>query len=209
MSLGEMLRDRAEARARRRARHARRVGRIMVEERAKHRRLRTEGLAVAFEHVGAARPEFSRLAERMRDCGTFRQIAVYEDGSGATFERTVRANFCRIRGCPNCEAERSDRISADGIAMVEHHLAAHPMDRLIMLTLTVPNVQGEGLRAELGRIVRAFSRMTARKMFGRAVKVSCARSRPAGTTSATTTTRTCTCCSSCRPSTSASSTTCG
>jgi len=39
-----------------------------------------------------------------------------------------------------------------------------------MLTLTVPNVQGEGLRGELGRIVRAFSRMTARKMFGRAIK---------------------------------------
>jgi len=103
----------------------------------------------------------------MRDCGTFRQVAVYEDGSGATFERTVRANFCGIRGCPNCEAERSDRISADGIAMVKHHLAAHPTDRLIMLTLTVPNVAGDGLWAELGRIVRAFSRMTART---RAVK---------------------------------------
>ncbi len=55
----------------------------------------------------------------------------------------VRANFCRIRGCPNCEAERSDRTSADGIAMVEHHLAAHSTDRLIMLTLTVPNVAGD------------------------------------------------------------------
>jgi plasmid rolling circle replication initiator protein Rep len=170
MSLREMLRDRAGARERRRARKARRLGRIMLSEGAKSRQPRTEGLTMAFDRIAVARPEFAKLAERMRDCGTLRQVAVYEDGSGAEFERTVRANLCKIRGCPNCEAQRSDRISADGIAMVEHHLRTNPTDRLILLTLTVPNCWDVDLRSEIGRVVRAFSKMTSRKKFQRSVK---------------------------------------
>lgn len=126
-------------------------------------RLRTEGAAAVFETIGRrGRPEFLTRAERMRACGnTFVElVAEYENRSARQVRRILR---CNLRGCPNCDAMRSDRVGNDAVAMFEHHLRLNPTDRLIFLTVTQPNVPGPALRADIDLVLTGWHKFTRKK----------------------------------------------
>lgn len=78
-----------------------------------------------------------------------------------------RANFCRVRICPICQWRRSLKTAsmvrqADAWVQAQRAAQGHKPYRHTMLTLTVPNVPGDQLRATLDRMSAAWQRLTQR-----------------------------------------------
>ena len=91
------------------------------------------------------RLDMGHRADRVHDCGTYLEFGVSaEDGA-----RLRHANFCRQRLCPMCTERRSMKIFAQASACMDWIAARRPGVRWLFLTLTMANVEGNGLAAAL------------------------------------------------------------
>jgi len=117
-----------------------------------------ELLSLAYDDVDA------RKAERLRSCSPRLTFAVDADG-----HHLRQAAFCRVRLCPVCTWRRSLKVGAQmHKILAEIERQELPM-RYIMLTLTVRNPSGRMLSSTITKMLKAYSNMTKRVDFGRAV----------------------------------------
>jgi len=80
------------------------------------------------------------------------------------------AKFCRQRLCPMCIWRKSLLVSRQ-VRLVSHELLKRePKYSFLLLTLTVPNVEGDQLDDEITHIMESFHRLSLRKEFRVSVK---------------------------------------
>ena len=109
---------------------------------------------------------FERWAERMDGCTrTLAFGEVIDMDTGEVNPKLVNTFFCHCRHCQLCDGRKSlvrmGRFK-DELPKIE---AEHPKARWILLTLTVPNPPVNELRATLGRMNKAWTRLIKRKAF--------------------------------------------
>lgn len=109
-------------------------------------------------------------AERVQSCAESLRFERGEDGRLKLRE----GRFCRVRLCPICQWRRSLKVYGQTSEVVRHLAAQRTAAgrkpyAYLMLTLTVPNVAAEELRATLDRLSAGWQRITQRAEVRRAV----------------------------------------
>jgi plasmid rolling circle replication initiator protein Rep len=137
------------------------VGRDGREEPWRPKKERSLDLSESFFRLSRAEDESGerrRLllkAERVRDCGTWLDFGVGEDGS----KSLLAANFCKVRLCPMCAWRRSLRVFgrvSDAMDALDRETDAVP----VFLTLTMRNCAASELGATLDSAFAGWSRLT-------------------------------------------------
>lgn len=106
-----------------------------------------------------------KRSEVMLGCGSTLQFAVSKDG----LKRLISALFCKDRMCPSCQKRRSLVVFHQVRDVCRSLQEEHKSTRYLLLTLTVPNVKFEDLSNEIKSINKAWSRMTRRVQFKKAI----------------------------------------
>ena len=129
----------------------------------KHKRS-AQLLAAVYDLLADLYPEqAARYLDRSRklvECAPFAEFRLLPDGS----KQLNRSSFCRVRLCPMCQWRRSLKLGAQVRAVVSAANAAK-ISRdgaaygWLLLTVTVRNVPGEQLAAEINHIHSAFNNM--------------------------------------------------
>lgn len=128
---------------------------------------------------------FEKWAERMDGCARRLDFGEAVDmETGEIKPKLVSTFFCHCRHCQLCDGRRSlvrmGRFKQQLPAIEQ----AHPKARWILLTLTVPNCPVNELRATLGAMNKAWTRLIKRKAFApvlgwiRATEVTQEKRRP-------------------------------
>lgn len=112
-------------------------------------------------YLKAGYPEY---AARARDCATFLQFAVYQNGA----RRLRTANFCKMRLCPMCIGRRARR-NAWKLSQVLDQVESEHGAMFLFLTLSVKNVPGEQLGDTLTRLTKAWTKLIKHRQFERSV----------------------------------------
>lgn len=136
-----------------------------LESKFKPKRLDAEKLSASFYRL-----EMVKRGERVADCGTFLEFAhACTLGTGEVDQQGKLhfANFCKDRLCPMCSWRRSYKIYAQ-VSKILDKLGNNYV--YLMLTLTVPNVEGSDLSQSIDDLMLAWHRLTHRKRFKNAVK---------------------------------------
>lgn len=123
----------------------------------REKKLASEYLAMVFKDFNPQK------AFRVRSCGDLLLFGVFEDGS----KRLKQGNFCRARLCPMCAWRRSLKIYANTVKILDK---VGDECVYLFLTLTVKNCTGVELSRTLDVMFRAWSNMTKRQVFRKAVK---------------------------------------
>lgn len=135
----------------------------MLEDRRfswRDRKEKTMRLGDLYERAG-----YSHYATRARNCATFLQFNVFQDG-----ERRLRtANFCKLRLCPMCIGRRARR-SAWKLSQVMNQVEKEHGAKFVFLTLTIRNVDGEHLGDALKQLSDAWRRFVDQRQIERSVK---------------------------------------
>lgn len=123
-------------------------------------------LAVAYDLSGDA-----ARASRLRSCAD--SLAYSRDDAGQLHLQS--AAFCRVRLCPICQWRRSLKVYGQTIEIVRYLAEQRAAEGLkpyayLMLTLTVPNVPGDKLSAEITTIHKAWQRIMQRANVRAAVR---------------------------------------
>lgn len=105
-----------------------------VGEKFAPKKVRSLRLAELYEEMGLL---FSSRAGRVRECGSYLDFRLTEDGQKKLF----RANFCRDRFCPMCNWRRSLKIFGQ-VSEIMNVLESQKY-RFLFLTLTVRNCDGK------------------------------------------------------------------
>ena len=121
------------------------------------RKVVNEYLALAFRSFD------KRKAERLRDCSTFLQFKIYQDGT----KKLNSMNSCHVRLCPICSWRRSLKTYSN-IRKVTEYLHDKELRQFVFVTLTVENCQGEDLSRTLDMMFQAFNRFNQLKDFKKA-----------------------------------------
>lgn len=117
---------------------------------------------------GAAK--WADKARKLEQCASWAEFRRLPDGS----LRLHDTSFCRVRLCPMCQWRRSLKLGAQVRQVVERANAQHIDEtgaawRWLMVTLTVRNVEGPDLGAEIDRLHRALNNMAKSKQWTAAV----------------------------------------
>lgn len=107
---------------------------------------------------------YPRYAERTRNCSSFMQFNVYQNGD----KRLKSANFCKLRLCPMCIGRRARR-NAWKLSQVLDLVEEEHKAKFIFLTLTMKNVDGEHLGDALGQITKAWERFQGQRQIERSL----------------------------------------
>lgn len=111
--------------------------------------------------------QLNTRADRARGCSTWLEYLANEDGS---IKQLHHFNACKQRLCPLCSVRKA-RIMAIRLGKVlEKVKENHPDTQLIFLTLTLENCTGDKLRDTITLLMKAWSKLTKRRPFARAVK---------------------------------------
>lgn len=125
-------------------------------------RKQTERLAQFLETEG----KFEKWAVRMQECADVLRFGWAVDPETAEINLKLRETFfCHCRHCVVCDKAKSllrMRRFKEHLPMIE---TAFPTARWIFLTLTVPNCPIDELRATLGEMNKAWTRLIKRKEF--------------------------------------------
>ncbi len=101
---------------------------------------------------------FLNRAMRIRSCSSVVQFMIdFVDGQAVSGPRLVKANFCRDRLCPQCEKRKSLKNYANLSQVLSEVSSDYSM---LLLTVTVPNVSGEYLSAEIDRLMYSWNKLT-------------------------------------------------
>ncbi len=126
----------------------------------KARKERTMTLSGLYDKAG-----YHDYAARVRDCATFLQFNVYQNGE----RRLKSANFCKLRLCPMCIGRRAKR-SAWKLSLVLNMVEQEHKAKFIFLTLTMENVDGEHLGQAIKELCKAWDRLLDQRQIERSVK---------------------------------------
>jgi plasmid rolling circle replication initiator protein Rep len=94
-------------------------------------------------------------ADRLRDCGLW--VTYSED------MKVKGTNFCRVRLCPVCNWRRSLKIFTQISKIMNAMSTMDKKYKYIMLTLTVPSVEGDKLSDTITQMMKAIERLFKRK----------------------------------------------
>lgn len=112
---------------------------------------------VANQYLAAAYDEVDeKKAARLRDCATVLQFSILEDDT----KKLKLMNSCRVRLCPMCGWRRELKVYHNTKAILD---AMENDYAYLFLTLTVRNVAGADLAAELDKLMQAWQRFSQRK----------------------------------------------
>ncbi|MEM3845515.1 MAG: protein rep [Candidatus Parvarchaeota archaeon] len=95
-------------------------------------------------------------AKRVAGCG---RSLVFSECPAGHERRLVHADFCHVRLCPMCAWRRSQVTSA-AAREAFGRLSARRRVRLVLVTLTAPNVPGDALGSAVDKMLLAWGRMT-------------------------------------------------
>ena len=131
--------------------------------------VRYEDLSNEFDKVFTPKKKFSlkyakvlerigetKRADRVKDCGTYFEVGVYDDGTA----RFHRANFCKDPLCPQCAKRKSLKLFGQVSACVDRLKTEY---KFIFVTLTVKNCPGSELRQSCDLLYNAYTRLMDRK----------------------------------------------
>lgn len=124
----------------------------------------SEVLAESYKRLGL----LSRW-ERVLTCSTYLQfqIPINEKGQPIGDSKILQANFCKDRLCPMCAYRRSRKI----FSQVSRIIKAMPKEfDYLMLTLTIPNVDGCELSNSIDKLMKGIDVLFKRRSVKRAVK---------------------------------------
>ena len=128
---------------------------------------------------------FEKWAERMDGCTrTLRFGELINMETGEIKPKLVNAFFCHCRHCQLCDGRKSLVRMGRFRQQLPKIEQEHPKARWILLTLTVPNCPVNELRATLGAMNKAWTRLIKRKAFApvlgwiRATEVTQDKKRP-------------------------------
>lgn len=108
-----------------------------------------------------------KKAEKIRECGTFLRVFTPFEGKKELIET---ANFCRQRMCMVCAWRRSKRFIATTAPVLEYiHNEAAGKEKYVFLTLTLKNVEDEGLKLAIDNLLVGWSTLTRQKAYKEAV----------------------------------------
>jgi plasmid rolling circle replication initiator protein Rep len=108
---------------------------------------------------------FDALAERINGCSGRLEFGLDIPADGILKLKLRSAFFCRVRTCPVCQWRRSLVWRAKAFQFLPKVVEAYPKHRFIFLTLTVKNCQISDLKETLGKMNKAWIRITKRKQW--------------------------------------------
>lgn len=109
-----------------------------------------------------------KKAQKIRECGTFLRVFTPFEGKNELIET---ANFCRQRMCMVCAWRRSKRFVATTAPVLEYiHREAEGSEKYVFLTLTLKNVDAEGLKCAIDNLLIGWSTLTRQKAYKEAVQ---------------------------------------
>lgn len=118
---------------------------------------------------------YLEAAQKSYSCGTWLEyiadLPLYTVcGDDMTRRRLLHFNACHGRLCPICTARRANRMAGRLDDIVERVVKKHDDVQFLFLTLTVRNVPGDKLGDAITLLFKAWSKLTRRRAFARAVK---------------------------------------
>ena len=125
----------------------------------RERKEKTMGLFELYEKAG-----YPDYAERTRNCATYLQFNVYQSGE----RRLKTANFCKLRLCPMCIGRRARR-NAWKLSQVLDLVEKEHKAKVIFLTLTMRNVDGEHLGEAISQITKGWYRLMDQRPIARSL----------------------------------------
>lgn len=140
----------------------------ILEDKTDWRKLKLKSFAVSKAMGMSPTPEQERLLKRsvvMEGCGS--QLTFASDRSGN--KRLVSAWFCKDRMCPACQKRRSLIVFHQVKDVCLSLQSEYKSTQYLLLTLTIPNVPIEELKAAMSTMNKAWTKMTKRAEFKKAV----------------------------------------
>lgn len=140
-------------------------GEFLRDDRHDWRKSKLKTIAVSSAMPSSSKYWIAR-SQRMFECGSFLEFAVSQSGE----KRLYRANFCRDRMCPACQRRKSLVLFHQVEKVCYSIREEFPTYRYLLLTLTVPNVSAENLKAEITHMMKSFERLTKRAEVKKVIK---------------------------------------
>ena len=102
----------------------------------------------------------TKYSDSLRECGTW----LHFDSCPSGHEKKLRqANFCGKRLCPICQWRKTVRMAQELWECLHVYFHNNPKDRLLLVTLTVPNVPSKELGYTVTHLFESFQRLIKRK----------------------------------------------
>lgn len=145
-----------------------------AERKEEARRLAQIYGEISRRHAAERRAEYGRycgdegwgkLAQKVGECSTW--LEYFSDGKRRTLHRF---NACHSRLCPICATRRAKQRAKNLRDVLAKTGELHPEAQYLFLTLTVRNVAGGDLSAELNEMMSAWGKLYRRRPVARAVK---------------------------------------
>lgn len=124
------------------------------------KKMKTIRLARLYEKAGYDK----KYVDRVEGCSTWLEFLQVEDR-----QKLKRANFCHMRLCPICTA-RAAVVRAKLLSRVMDAVQVERGCQYLFLTLTVKNVTGDKLGAELSHLTQSWDRLMHHRPVMAAVK---------------------------------------
>lgn len=109
--------------------------------------------------------EFGKYAERINVCSKRLEFTLRAAEDGERRFKLTAARFCRVRHCPVCQWRHSLMWVAKALQGMPKIEADYPKARWIFITLTVKNCELSDLRSTIGKMNKAFTRLSQRKLW--------------------------------------------
>lgn len=106
-----------------------------------------------------------RYSQRLLDCSRWLEFALVASDADEIKLKLFAARFCRFRHCPICQWRRSLMWIARLSQALPKLLAEYSNVHFLLLTLTCRNCSVDELRATIGKMNKAWERLTKRKAF--------------------------------------------
>lgn len=105
-------------------------------------------------------PADVKRAGRVMECGTYiaGDIVQVEDKQ---LLKITHANFCKVRLCPMCQWRRAAKVQTQMLQVFD--LLRPQKYRYLLLTLTIPNPDGEHLKDKVDEMHKAWDKLTKRR----------------------------------------------
>lgn len=141
------------------------TGEILSNDRHDWEKFKLKSTAVSKEFKINSKTMIGR-SERMFNCANSLEFETDATGN----RKLKRVWFCKDRMCPHCQQRRSLVIFHQVKNICTAIAEDNPNYKYILLTLTVPNVEGKDLADKISEMAKAWGRMVKRKEFIQATK---------------------------------------
>lgn len=136
----------------------------------RERKIDNQHVEECYRRLSAVEDDYwERKAERLHQCGSQLFFSVHQSEGGGVKLKVKHANSCRVRLCPLCAWRRSGKVQAHMRRILEW-MEQEGRYAYLLLTLTVPSVDGDGLSEMLDGMMKAWKRLEQTAAFQRAVK---------------------------------------